>query len=308
MLKYLFYILTMLNKHFCYTRNMDIRILHYFVTIAQEKNITRAAERLLITQPTLSRQLKDFEDKLNVSLFHRANREMTLTEDGQYLYNRAQEILQLVSKTEENLTRKGEIGGDLHIGTAETASFDLIADACRSLLEIYPQIRLNLYDDNADSLYEKLDKGILDFAFVFARNIPTKYKTIQIPQRDRWGVLVPNNHPLTKLEQVTVEDIVAYPILVSNQSDLDKTFLRHYDYSIVATYNLLYTASRLVKAGIGIAICLDGIIDNPNLKFIPLNIISEEKFYLIWREQHDQTATQKAFLEEIEAQLYEIKN
>ena len=167
---------------------MDIRILHYFVTIAQEKNITRAAERLLITQPTLSRQLKELEEELGVSLFHRANREMTLTEDGQYLYNRAQEILQLVSKTEENLTRKGEIGGDLHIGTAETASFDLIADACRSLLEIYPQIRLNFYDDNADSLYEKLDKGTLDFALVFTHTIPAKYKMIQLPRKDQWGV------------------------------------------------------------------------------------------------------------------------
>ena len=287
---------------------MDIRILHYFVTIAQEKNITRAAERLLITQPTLSRQLKELEEELGVSLFHRANREMILTEDGQYLYNRAQEILQLVSKTEENLTRKGEIGGDLYIGTAETASFDLIADACHSLLEIYPQIRLNFYDDHADSLYEKLDKGTLDFALVFSPTIPAKYKTIQLPHRDRWGVLVPNNHPLTKLEQVTVEDIVAYPLLVSNQSDLDKTFLAHYDYSIVATYNLLYTASRLVQAGMGIAICLDGVIDNPNLTFIPLNISSEEKFYLFWRDQHDQTATEKAFLEEIEAQLYEVEN
>lgn len=202
---------------------MDIRILHYFVTIAQEKNITRAAERLLITQPTLSRQLKELEEGLGVSLFHRANREMTLTEDGQYLYNRAQEILQLVNKTEENLTRKGEIGGDLHIGTAETASFDLVADACRSLLEIYPQIRLNFYDDKADSLYEKLDKGTLDFALVITRTVPAKYKMIQLPRKDRWGVLVPKNHPLTNLEQITVEEIVSYPLIVSNQSDIDKS-------------------------------------------------------------------------------------
>ena len=95
-------------------------------------------------------------------------------------------FLQLVSKTEENLTRKGEIGGDLYIGTAETASFDFVADACRSLLEIYPQIRLNFYDDNADSLYEKLDKGTLDFALVFTHAIPAKYKMIQLPRKDQW--------------------------------------------------------------------------------------------------------------------------
>lgn len=287
---------------------MDIRILHYFVTIAQEKNITRAAERLLITQPTLSRQLKELEEELGVTLFQRANREMTLTEDGQYLYNRAQEILQLVSKTEENLTRKGEIGGDLYIGTAETASFDLIAEACRSLLEIYPQVRLNFYDDNADSLYEKLDKGTLDFALVFTRTVPAKSKMIQLPRKDQWGVLVPKNHPLTQLDQVKLENIVDYPLIVSNQSDIDKSAFSNYEYKVVATYNLLYTASRLVQAGMGIAVCLDGVIDNPNLTFIPLNTSGEEKFYLIWREQHDQTATEKAFLEEIEAQLYEVEN
>ena len=292
----------------CYTRAMDIRILHYFVTIAQEKNITRAAERLLITQPTLSRQLKELEEELGVSLFHRANREMTLTEDGQYLYNRAQEILQLVSKTEENLTRKDEIGGDLYIGTAETASFDLIADACRSLLEIYPQIRLNFYDDNADSLYEKLDKGTLDFALVFTHTVPAKYKMIQLPRKDRWGVLVPKNHPLTNLEQVTVEEIVSYPLIVSNQSDIDKSAFANYDYKVVATYNLLYTAGRLVRAGLGIALCLDGIVDHPELVFLPCTNQGDEGYYLIWKDRHDQTATEKAFLEEIEAQLYEMEH
>ena len=241
-------------------------------------------------------------------MFHRANREMTLTEDGQYLYNRAQEILQLVSKTEENLTRKGEIGGDLHIGTAETASFDLVADACSSLLEIYPQIRLNFYDDNADSLYEKLDKGTLDFALVFTRTIPAKYKMIQLPRKDQWGVLVPKNHPLTKLEQVTVEEIVSYPLIVSNQSDIDKSAFANYDYKVVATYNLLYTASRLVQAGLGIALCLDGIVDYPELVFLPCTNQGDEGYYLIWKDRHDQTATEKAFLEEIEAQLYEMEH
>lgn len=287
---------------------MDIRVLQYFVTIARERTISRAAERLHLTQPTLSRQLKDLEDELAVSLFNRSNREMTLTEDGQYLYNRAQEILKLVNKTEEKLTRKGEIGGDLYIGTSETASFDLVADTCRDLLELYPQIRLNFHDDNADTIYEELDKGTLDFGLVLVRTIPSKYQTLLLPKQDQRGVLVPKGHPLSSRKQVTVKDIVAYPLIVSSQSDVDKTSLGNHDYKIVATYNLLYTASRLVQAGVGIAICTNGIIDNPNLTFIPFNTVSEEKFYLIWREQHDQTATEKAFLEEIEAKLYEIEN
>lgn len=287
---------------------MDIRVLQYFVTIARERTISRAAEQLHLTQPTLSRQLKDLEEELAVSLFNRSNREMTLTEDGQYLYNRAQEILKLVNKTEEKLTRKGEIGGDLYIGTSETASFDLVANTCRNLLELYPQIRLNFHDDNADTIYEELDKGTLDFGLVLVRTIPSKYQTLLLPKQDQRGVLVPKDHPLSNRKQVSVKDIVAYPLIVSSQSDVDKTSLGNHDYKIVATYNLLYTASRLVQAGLGIAICINGIIDNPNLTFIPFNTVSEEKFYLIWRDQHDQTATEKAFLEEIEAQLYEVEN
>ena len=113
---------------------------------------------------------------------------------------------------------------------------------------------------------------------------------------------------MTKLEQVTVEEIVSYPLIVSNQSDIDKSAFANYDYKVVATYNLLYTASRLVQAGLGIALCLDGIVDHPELVFLPCTNQGDEGYYLIWKDRHDQTATEKAFLEEIEAQLYEIEN
>ena len=167
---------------------------------------------------------------------------------------------------------------------------------------------LNFHDDNADTIYEELDKGTLDFRLVLVRTIPSKYQTLLLLKQDQRGVLVLKDHPLSSLKQVTVKDIVAYPLIVSSQSDVDKTSLGNHNYKIVATYNLLYTASRLVQAGVGIAICTNGIIDNPNLAFIPFSTVSEEKFYLIWRDQHDQTATEKAFLEEIEAQLYEVEN
>lgn len=284
---------------------MDIRVLNYFVTIAQEGNISYAADRLLVTQPTLSRQMKDLEKELGVTLFQRSHRELTLTEDGQYLYNRALEILALVTKTEEKLMRKGDIGGDLFIGTAESISFDLVAQACKSMLELYPKVRFNFYSDNADAIYEALDNGTLDFGLVFGRSVPPKYKYLELPRKDQWGVLVPHGHPLTEREYISLKDVVAYPLIISNQRDIDRSIFSDYEHTIVATYNLLYTASRLVKAGIGIAICLGGIVDNPELVFRVIDDSSEEKFYLIWKDRHDQTNTEKAFLEEIEAHLYE---
>lgn len=286
---------------------MDIRVLNYFVTIAQEKNITRAADRLLVTQPTLSRQIKDLEEELGVVLFHRSSRELQLTEDGQYLYNRALEILTLVNKTEENLTRKGDIGGDLFIGTAETASFDLIAQASRSMLELYPQVHLHFQAGNADMVYEGLDNGTLDFGLIFGRKIPNKYQSLKLPSQDQWGLLLPKDHPLTKQSTVSLADAAAYPLIVSSQTDVDKTAFADYDYHIVASYNLLYSASRLVQAGVGVAVVIDGIIDNPNLAFVPFEINGTESFHLIWRDKHDQTATEQAFVEEVEAQLYELE-
>lgn len=285
---------------------MDIRVLNYFVTIAQEKNITRAADRLLVTQPTLSRQIKDLEEELGVILFRRSSRELQLTEDGQYLYNRSLEILALVNKTEENLTRKGEVGGDLNIGAAESASLELIARTCESMVSLYPQIRLNFRSGNADQVFEDLDKGTLDFGIIFGSSVPAKYQALELPRKDRWSVIVPQGHPLTDKETVELTDMLPYPLIVSDQSDHDRSIFSQFgDYRIVATYNLLYNAGLLVKAGVGIALGLDGILYDPELVTIPLSQQSDDKLYLIWRDKHDQTATEQAFVEEVEAQLYE---
>ncbi|VUX02914.1 Hydrogen peroxide-inducible genes activator [Streptococcus constellatus] len=287
---------------------MDIRVLNYFVTIAQEKNITRAAEKLLITQPTLSRQIKDLEEELGATLFRRSSRELQLTEEGQYLYNRAQEILSLVNKTQENLTRKGEIAGDLYIGAAESASLKLIAQACESMTSLYPQVRLHFRSGNADAVFEGLDQGILDFGIIFGSSVPQKYQALELPRQDRCSILVPQNHPLANKKTVSLADIATYPLIVSAQNDLDRSIFSELgDYRIVATYNLLYNAGLLVKAGVGIALGLDGILQDPELVTIPLDHQEESNLYLIWKARYDQTRTQQSFIEEVQVQLEKQK-
>lgn len=285
---------------------MDIRVLNYFVTIAKEKNITRAAETLLITQPTLSRQIRDLEEELGVVLFRRSSRELQLTEDGQYLYNRALEILSLVNKTQENLTRKGDIAGNLTLGTAESASLELIARASESLTSLYPQVRLHFRSGNADAVYEDLNQGKLDFGIIFASKVPSKYQFLSLPRKDRWCLIVPKVHELAGLDQVSLSQAINYPLIVSAQADLDyRIFAGLGDYRIVATYNLLYNAGLLVKAGVGLAIGLDGILQDPDLLAIPFEDQENEKLFLIWRDQRDLTATQQAFIEEVQVQLEE---
>lgn len=286
---------------------MDIRVLNYFVTIAKEKSITRAAEKLLITQPTLSRQIKDLEEDLGVVLFRRSSRELQLTDDGQYLYNRAVEILSLVNKTEENLTRKGEVAGDLQIGAAESASLDLIANASESLTSLYPQVRLHFQSGNADAVYEGLDQGILDFGLVFGQRVPHKYQALELPHKDRWCAILPLGHELAVHDQLALSDVLPYPLIVSDQMNPDTNiFTGLGDYRIVATYNLLFNAGLLVKSGVGIAIGFDGILNDTALMTIPFKNQVVDKLYLIWRDKHDQTATEKAFIEEVQVQLEQV--
>ena len=287
---------------------MDIRVLNYFVTIAKEKSMTRAAEKLNITQPTLSRQIRDLEEDLGVTLFRRSSRELQLTGDGQYLYNRSLEILSLVNKTEENLTRKGEIAGDLHIGAAETASMELIALACESLTSLYPQVRLHFRSGNADAVFEGLDQGILDFGVIFGNSIPQKYQALELIRKDRWCAILPKDHELADKDSLSLADVIPYPLIVSNQSDVDRSIFQGLgDYRIVATYNLLYNAGLLVKAGVGIALGLDGILYDPELVTIPLAEQSPNKLFLIWRDTYDQTPTEQAFIEEVHVQLEQAR-
>ena len=143
---------------------MDIRVLQYFLAVAREGSITSAAEQLHMTQPPLSRQLKDLEDELGVQLFIRGNRKITLTEEGRMLRQRAEEIVTLMEKTKSEIGEiPGSISGELYLGCGESRAISLIARAAKRLHKRYPKIRINIYSGNAEDITEKLDKGILDF-------------------------------------------------------------------------------------------------------------------------------------------------
>ncbi|MBJ6746031.1 LysR family transcriptional regulator [Streptococcus sp. 121] len=285
---------------------MDIRVLNYFVTIAQEGSITRAAEKLSITQPTLSRQIKDLEEEFGTLLLSRSSRQIQLTDDGQYLYNRALEILSLVHKTEENLGKQGDITGEIHIGAAESSSLQLIARASESMTALYPQVRLHFRSGNADEVYEGLNQGTLDFGIVFGTQIPQKYQHLELPRKDRWSIIVPKNHKLAKRKKISVSDTLAYPLIISSQTDSQHLIFQELDQArIVATYNLLYNAGLLVKAGVGIALAFDGILHDPDLVTIPIENLEVSKLFLIWKKNRKQSPIERAFIEEVQVQLEE---
>ena len=279
---------------------MDIRVLNYFVTIVQTKSISNAANTLHVTQPTLSRQIKDLEEELDTVLFHRGSREIQLTDD-EYLYNRAIEILALVEKTENNIRKSEEISGEIYIGAAETHSLDIVATVIKKMTDQYPEIRIHIRSGNADDILEHLNKGVYDLGITIGDFDNRKYNAIALKNRDQWGVLVPKNHPLTKFDKVELADILSYPLITSAQTNNDLRELAGLgDYHIVATYNLLYNASLLVKAGLGIAICLGDIINtsytDSELKFIPFATQKNDSLQILWKKQSTQSPSTKLFL------------
>lgn len=283
---------------------MDIRVLTYFVTIVQQKSITQAAESLHITQPTLSRQIKELEEELGVTLFIRGNREIQVTEEGHYLYNRALEILSLVEKTEQTIRQDEEVTGTIAIGAAESQSLDVIATAIKELTDTYPKLQFSIVSGNADEIQEKLDSGLLDVGIVIGRYNTKTYHHYPLINRDRWGVLVPHNHPLATKQTVHYPEILPYPLIVSAQSNIDRTlFAGLGDYRIVATYTLLYNASLLVEAGVGIAICLDGIIHHPSLTFVPFDIENADTLHLIWKRYSKPSRATTIFLKTVNSIL-----
>lgn len=287
---------------------MDIRVLNYFVTIVQTKSISNAANTLHVTQPTLSRQIKDLEEELDTVLFHRGSREIQLTDDGQYLYNRAIEILALVEKTENNIRKSEEISGEIYIGAAETHSLDIVATVIKKMTDQYPEIRIHIRSGNADDILEQLNKGVYDLGITIGDFDNRKYNALALKNRDQWGVLVPKNHPLTKFDKVELADILSYPLITSAQTNNDLRELAGLgDYHIVATYNLLYNASLLVKAGLGIAICLGDIINtsytDSELKFIPFATQKHDSLQILWKKQSTQSPSTKFFLKLMQEEI-----
>ncbi|HCM90392.1 MULTISPECIES: LysR family transcriptional regulator [Vagococcus] len=270
---------------------MELRVLNYFLTVVREKNISRAAEVLHVSQPTLSKQLNELETELGVTLFIRGNRYITLTESGVYLKKRSEEILSLVSQTESNLKINDIIGGTLSIGGGETILFKLIAEVVDELLAIYPDINTQLYSGNFDDISEKIDRGLLDFALVIDPVEKLKYESLQLPYSDTWGILVNKNHSLANKSYITANDLFNVPLFSSNQSLMNHQLYNWFGnkknhLNITGHYNLLYNASLLSDVGNIAVLCIDGIINTAgtNLKFIELFPKMTSPVYLIWKK------------------------
>ena len=275
---------------------MELRVLHYFLAVAREQSIVKAAKSLHLSQPTLSTQIKAMEEELGKQLLIRGtkgSRKVTLTEEGMILRKRAEEILNLVQKTEKEITHSDQIVvGDVYIGTGETDAVRLVAKAARSLYETYPGIHYHIASGNAEFVLEQLEKGLIDFGIIFGSADPSKYNSIKLPYKDIWGVLMRRDSPLAGKESVAPEDLWDKPLIISRQEngsrELSEWIKRDIsELEIVATYNLLFNASLLVSEGLGYAVGFDKIINttgDSNLCFRPLSPKREEGMSIVWKK------------------------
>lgn len=288
---------------------MELRVLQYFLAVTREQSISGAAETLHLSQPTLSRQLKELEEELGKQLMIRGNRRITLTEEGMILRKRAEEIMELIKKAEDEISLSDDvIAGNITVGAGETDGVRFLAKAVRTLQKKYPLIHLHIVSGDRSAVTEELDRGLIDFGLIFGEIDPSKYECVKIPYKDTWGVIMRRDAPLAEKETITAEDLLDKPLIISRQAFQNAEFREFFPceqekLTIVATYNLLFNGSLMVEEGMGYAIGFDKLINvsgDSNLCFRPLSPRLEASMSIVWKKYQIFSKAAERFLQELQ--------
>ena len=293
---------------------IETRLLHYFLAVAREQNITKAARSLFITQSTLSKQMMDLEKQLGKQLFVRGKRNITLTEEGLFLRNRAREILSLMESTESAFhTESGSLGGDIVIGCGETAAMDSIAGIMADFHKQYPEVKFHTYSGDADAVMNRMDKGLCDMGLLLGPIRQERYEYLNIHTKDVYGLLMPGDCPLADLKFVNIDQLKSLPLILADQTfyghqDLDWFGTDYSVFNVAATYNLIYNATFLVEHGIGYALCLDRLVNikGRNLTFRPIIPELSLDLYIVTKKYQVLSPAAKAFYKRIQAAVQPV--
>ncbi len=286
---------------------MEIRNLRYFLAVAREENMTRAAETLHVTQPTLSKTMKALEDELGKKLFVRHSFSISLTEEGELLRNRAEDLVTMADKIEKEFLSLDELtGGELYFGLAESYQIRHLAKEIRLLKERYPGLRYHITSGDTEQVTEKLDKGLLDFAVICDVPDGRKYEYIAFPEGDIWGLILPADAALAKKESIRIEDLLGLPLFASEQGwegDIRGWAGEHFaQLRLEGSFRLAYNASMFVREGLGYQLTFRNLVDVSEvsgLVFRPLEPKLEVKLYLIWNRYQAFTPIAERFLAQI---------
>lgn len=286
---------------------MELRVLEYFLAVAREQSITRAAEYLHLTQPTLSRQLKDLERELGLKLFERGPRRVTLTEEGAFFRKRAEEIVGLANRTESEMREMGSVvSGDIYIGSGEGVTIRNILHVAHGLQEEHPGVRFHFTSGDTQDLVDRLDAGLFDFCVLFGDIDREKYGFLELPFVERWGVVMPSGCDLAKKDAIEPKELWDKPLIMSRQSPENHGFLQEFgreldELSVACTYNLAYNGALMAAEGMGYLITLDSLVntEGTDLCFRPLVPEQTVPLFLVWKKYQPRTKASEAFLERI---------
>lgn len=287
---------------------MDLRVLRYFLTVVRERSIVGAADVLHLTQPTLSRQLKDLEEEFGATLFLRGNKTqgLVLTEKGMLLRRRAEELVELADRTQLEMSRDDTaVSGEIMIGGGESDAMRIVAKAAKTLQKKYPAIHYHLFSGNSEDVKERLDKGLLDFGIFVEPTDLGKYEKLRLPANDRWGLLVRADNPLAAKDSLALDDLLDIPLIVSRQRQVGEAFaqrsgIEEERLNVVATYNLIYNAALMAQEGFGSVLCLDKLIPTgptDRLRFIPMEPPVEVHLDFAWKKYQVRSKAAQVFLE-----------
>lgn len=285
--------------------HMDIRVLKYFLMVAKEENITKAATLLHVTQPTLSRQLMQLEEELKVKLFHRSKHKIILTDDGMLLKRRAEEIVTLADKTEREFSQRDEnLIGELAIGSGELQSSQFLCMCIAAFCKKHPNVSCDIYSGNSDDIKEKIERGVLDLGLLVEPVEISRYDFIRLPVKEEWGVLVPEDSELAGKSYATPKDLINIPLIATKRETLQKELINWFgayseNVNIVAKGNLLYNMAVMVKNKMGVAITTKLDCSYEGLKFIPFSPRLESTTVLVWKRNQAFSPVASFFIEYI---------
>lgn len=287
---------------------MELRTLRYFLAAAQEENITRAADILHVTQPTLSRQMMDLERELGTTLMLRGKNGLTLTDDGIFFRQRAEEIVELADRLEQSFVeRNADVSGLIAIGASEAVGSRLFAKLIKNFSDKYPLVQFHLYNEMADNIKDRLDKGLVDVGLLLEPVDTVKYDFVRLSQKETWGILMRDDHPLAEQETITPDEIAVYPLILPLRERVRSEILNwlkrdEKDLIISLSYTLLSNAALMVEAGLGCAFCLDGALaihSSPRLRFVPIAPERTTRSVLVWKKNHLFSPATSLFIQEI---------
>lgn len=288
---------------------MEIRVLRYFIEIVQSGNISAAAHRLHVSQPALSRQIMDLETELGTTLFERGHRQIKLTQEGYYLYERAQEITALVDKTEYNLQSRDVISGTLDIGAGESNAMQLVMDVLSEIVQEYPNIQVNVLSGDAYSIQQRLAAGVIEFGVIMGHHNLENYHSLVLPQKNRWGIILRRDEPLAKKTAISPADLIGHALMTSFQTKNGEAFREWAgsivnQYQFIGRYNLIYNAALLVKTGACVALTYENLVpDDDELVFRPLTPSLEDVNTLIWNQNQQLPNVGRLFLQKVQEKI-----